>query len=106
MRRLTCPVFTRRSSRPAPLSKRSVTAVKPTGGSAPPLHLELAWQLDGLPKDLGVTLLVLGTFGIAIPGPVPPGFSFILLGVLALRPSMIERSGAPWRGGFPGSSAY
>ncbi len=85
-----------------PPSGRLIPVVKPSSGPpTPPLHLELARQLDGLPKELGVTLLVLGTFGVVIPGPIPPGFSFILLGVVALRPRLIEQSGAPLARRFP-----
>ena len=87
------------SSRPP---SRPVTSPQPPGG--PPshsLHLELARQLDGLPKDLGVTLLVIGTVGVVIPGPIPPGFSFILLGFIAVRPSILARSGAPLARRFP-----
>ena len=79
----------------------SVTAVKPPGEAAPQLHLELARLLDGLPHDLGVTLLIVGTFGIVIPGPIPPGFSFILLGTVVLRPTLLVRSGAPLARRFP-----
>lgn len=86
-------VLSRRENRPAP-------PVEPRG-QARPMHLELARQLDGLPRDLGVTLLVLGMVGVVIPGPIPPGFSFILMGVIALRPTMIERSGAPLARRFP-----
>jgi hypothetical protein len=67
----------------------------------PALHLELARQLDGLPHDLAVTLLLVGTFGIVIPGPVPPGFSFILLGTIAFQPTLLARSGAPLARRFP-----
>jgi hypothetical protein len=87
----------------SPTSKRSVAAVHPPGESAGlSLHLELARQLDALPKDLGVTLLVFGALGVVIPGPVPPGFSFILLGVIALRPGILARSGAPLARRFSG----
>ena len=83
---------------PSSRSNRPVTAVKPPGE---PLHLELARQLGGLPMDLGTSLLVIGTFGVIIPGPVPPGFSFILLGVVVLRPSILARTGAPLAHRFP-----
>ncbi|MGP0066326.1 MAG: hypothetical protein ACLQGP_22320 [Isosphaeraceae bacterium] len=83
----------------APPSRLMPAAEPPV--NALPLHLELARQLDGLPKDLGITLLVLGMFGVAIPGPVPPGFSFILLGVIALQPCLIERFGGPMARRFP-----
>jgi hypothetical protein len=85
---------------PSSRSNRPVTAVKTAGE---PLHVELARQLGGLPRDLGTSLLVLGTFGVIIPGPVPPGFSFILLGVVVLRPSILARGGAPLARRFPGA---
>jgi hypothetical protein len=79
-------------------SNRPVTAVKAPDES---LHLELARQLGGLPMDLGTSLLVLGTFGVIIPGPVPPGLSFILLGLVVLRPSILARTGGPLARRFP-----
>jgi len=33
--------------------------------------------------------------GIAIPDPIPPGASFVLLGVLFLRPGLIVRFAGP-----------
>ena len=45
-----------------------------------PLNLVLARKLDGLPKDMGITLIGLGAAGVVIPGIIPPGISFILLG--------------------------
>jgi hypothetical protein len=84
------------ATRPStPRLYRSAPRIKPSCGLPPlPPHQELARQLEGLPKDLGVTLVVLGIFGVVILGPIPPGFSFILMGVIALRPTLIERSGA------------
>lgn len=60
-----------------------------------PLHLELASKLDGMPRDLGIVLIVLGVVGIAIPGPIPPGASFVLLGIVFLRPGLVARFAGP-----------
>jgi hypothetical protein len=63
-------------------------------GSAP-LHRELAEKLQGLPWDLGLSLVSLGTIGVLIPGPVPLGPSFVLLGGVVLCPSLLARTGGP-----------
>ena len=61
-----------------------------TGSSPRSLpHLELARKLRGLPRDLGFVLIGLGAIGIAIPGPIPPGASFVVLGVLFAAPGLI-----------------
>lgn len=70
-------------------------APPPPAGSPPALHLELARKAEGLPRDLGVVLIGVGAVGIAIPGPIPPGASFVLLGGLFLRPGLIARFGGP-----------
>jgi hypothetical protein len=89
----------------APTVQRRRPAIAAGGPSctAPsaPLHLRLARKVEGLPKDVGVVLLGLGALGIAIPGPSPPGASFVLLGVLFLRPGLIVRFAGPLAGRFP-----
>jgi hypothetical protein len=57
------------------------------------LHRELAGKLDALPKDLGVALVGLGLVGVLIPGPVPLGASFILMGAAFLWPGSLARFG-------------
>ena len=95
MRRLPSAVF---PSAP----DRSPDAVGGLGECPPPLlHIELAQQLDSLPKDLAVALLVLGSCGVVIPGPVPPGFSFVLLGTVAIRPSLLMHGGGCLARRFP-----
>jgi hypothetical protein len=59
------------------------------------LHRELARKLGGLPRDLGVSLISLGVVGVVIPGPVPLGASFILLGTVVLCPGLLARTGGP-----------
>jgi hypothetical protein len=66
------------------------------------LHHELAEKLGCLPRDLAVTLISLGVVGVAIPGPVPPGASFILLGTVILWPGLLVRTGGPLARRFPG----
>jgi hypothetical protein len=46
-------------------------------------------------------LIGLGAIGIAIPGPIPPGASFVLLGVLFRRPGLIVRFAGPIARRFP-----
>jgi hypothetical protein len=70
------------------------------------LHLELARKLDGLPRDVGVALIGLGTIGIAIPGPIPPGVSFVLLGTVFLWPRLIARLAGPLARRFPRLSRF
>jgi hypothetical protein len=65
------------------------------------LHLELARKVEGLPRDPGVALIGLGVVGIAIPGPIPPGASFVLLGMLFLRPSLLAKRAGPLARRFP-----
>jgi hypothetical protein len=91
---------------PAALAVRRRSPATAAGGpscTAPstPLHLRLARKVEGLPKDVGVILLGLGALGIAIPGPIPSGASFVLLGVLFLRPGLIVRFAGPLAGRFP-----
>lgn len=68
------------------------------GASAPlegDLHRELAAKLSGLPRDLGVALVSLGVVGVAIPGPVPLGTPFVLLGTVVLWPKLLVKGGGP-----------
>lgn len=63
--------------------------------SEPQLHRELAEKLGGLPRDLAVALISLGVIGVAIPGPVPLGASFVVLGTVVLYPGLLGRTGGP-----------
>jgi len=75
----------------------------PARGRAPAtLHLELAKKLDGLPKDLGVALMGLGVVGVVIPGPIPLGASFILMGAVFLWPRFVARFGGWLASRLPG----
>jgi len=58
-------------------------------------HRELAEKLGGLPRDLGVSLISLGVVGVVIPGPVPLGATFIMLGTVVLCPGLLARMGGP-----------
>ncbi len=91
---------------PAAPSARRTRSKTPPGDparpSAPaPLHLELARKVEGLPRDLGVVLIGLGVVGVAIPGPIPPGASFVVLGVLFLRPGLLAKLAGPLASRFP-----
>jgi hypothetical protein len=66
------------------------------------LHRELARKLHGLPKDLGVVLTGLGAVGLVIPGPIPPGILFVLLGAAFLWPGILARFGGWLARWFPG----
>jgi hypothetical protein len=88
---------------------RKATIPRSTGGDVSelpsdltPLHHQLAQRLGYLPKDLAVTLISLGFVGVAIPGPVPPGPSFILLGAVILWPGLLVKTGGPLARRFPG----
>jgi hypothetical protein len=67
-----------------------------------PLHLEIADKLGGLPNDLGVALLGLGLLGVVIPGPIPLGASFILMGTAFLWPGLVARFGGCLASRLPG----
>ncbi len=58
-------------------------------------HRELAAKLGTLPRDLGVSLISLGVIGAVIPGPVPLGASFIVLGTVVLCPGLLAGMGGP-----------
>jgi hypothetical protein len=66
------------------------------------LHLELAKKLGGLPPDLGVALMGLGLFGTVIPGRIPLGASFVLVGVAFLSPGLVARFGGCVEGRLDG----
>lgn len=66
-----------------------------TAPADPPLHRELAEKLGGLPRDLAIALISLGVIGVAIPGPVPLGSSFVVLGTIVLWPGLLARTGGP-----------
>jgi hypothetical protein len=59
------------------------------------VHRELAEKLAGLPRDLGIALISLGMVGVVIPGPVPLGASFVVLGTVILWPGVLARTGGP-----------
>jgi hypothetical protein len=80
----------------------SPAAIRPDEHSSL-LLTNLVQQLDGLPNDLGITLLVLGTCGILIPGPIPPGLLLVALGAVVLRPKLVVRFGRPMARRFPGA---
>jgi hypothetical protein len=50
---------------------------------------------------VGVALIGLGAIGVAIPGPIPPGASFVLLGVVFVWPGLLARFAGPLARRFP-----
>lgn len=90
------PADTRRARRPdgpgRPVPGRRKVA---SPAAEPQLHRELAVKLSGLPRDLGVALISLGVVGVAIPGPVPLGTTFVVLGTVVLWPGLLGRTGGP-----------
>ena len=86
-----CP---KRSSRKAAIGR---LADRPGESICPqcPSSMRAAEKLGGLPTDLAVSLVSLGIVGIAIPGPIPPGLSFVLLGAVILWPGLLARTGGP-----------
>ena len=85
------------STPPAAACKQKRRAAKAPRPACPPSseppHIQLAQKLELLPRDVGVALMGLGTAGVVIPGPIPPGFSFVLLGSVFVFPRLIARFG-------------
>lgn len=94
---------TRRVRPRPPIDESAVPQVVPPAHdpSTVPLHCQLADTIGSLPKDLAVMLISLGVVGVAIPGPIPPGASFILLGTVILWPGVLVRTGGPLAHRFP-----
>ena len=57
--------------------------------------------LEHLPRDVGVVLVTLGTVGLVIPGPVPPGTPFIVFGAVFLCPKLVRPLNGRFRKRFP-----
>jgi hypothetical protein len=91
MLRLRPKSLPRKAATGRPIDRDPGEIVSARGG----LHHDLAEKLGSLPKDLGVSLISLGVIGVVIPGPVPLGASFILLGTVALCPGLLARTGGP-----------
>ena len=85
-----------RARRPTPGRREEIAPAEP------PLHVELADKLSGLPRDLGVGLISLGVVGVAIPGPIPLGTSFVIMGTVILCPGLLSRTGGPLARKCPG----
>lgn len=51
---------------------------------------KLAHRLEKLPPEIGVLLIVLGTAGVLLPGPV--GSPFLIAGGIALWPAAFRRT--------------
>ena len=78
-----------RVSKPSSPEPLSLVAVPPV-----PLHIELAQKLAGLPPDVGALLVGAGAAGLIIPGPIPPGTPFLVLGTVILCPALVVKLGA------------
>ena len=57
-------------------------------------------QYRGMPKELGVLLVVAGIGGILLPGPI--GTPILLLGGVILWPKAFKKWTPAWRSVFPG----
>jgi hypothetical protein len=74
--------------------KQAAGAAKPDRDlAALPLHQELAKKLEGMPLDLGIALVGLGAVGVLIPGPIPLGTTYLVVGVAFLWPGLVARFG-------------
>jgi hypothetical protein len=67
-------------------TKAAKPAERPIRGQTRP---RLAHRLEKLPPEIGVLLLVVGTAGIMLPGPV--GSPFLVAGGIALWPSAFQK---------------
>lgn len=72
----------------APVATRESSADGDTAESQA-FEVEQLRRIEGLPKEVGVLLLVAGIGGILLPGPV--GSPFLILGGLVLWPSAFRR---------------
>ena len=75
----------------------SPSVVRPAGASAGP---RLAHKLEKLPPEIGVLLIVIGTAGILLPGPV--GSPFLVAGGIAIWPSAFRETEDWLQGVAPG----
>jgi len=57
--------------------------------------------LERLPRDVGVVLITLGAAGLVIPGPIPPGTPFLVVGAVFLCPKLARPLGGRLRRRFP-----
>jgi hypothetical protein len=89
------PADTTRARPPAATGRPASRHRSAVASADPQLHLELARKLSGLPRDLGVALISLGLVGVAIPGPVPLGSTFVVLGTVVLCPGLVGRTAGP-----------
>jgi hypothetical protein len=67
-------------------AKASESADRPAGRDA---GARLAHRLEKLPPEIGVLLIVIGTAGLLLPGPV--GSPFLVAGGVALWPSAFRK---------------
>ncbi len=73
----------------------------PARDAGPDRGRRLERTLEHLPRDVGVILVTLGTVGLVIPGPVPPGTPFILFGAVFLCPKLVRPLNGRFRRRFP-----
>jgi hypothetical protein len=66
---------------------RAPEAARPAGREA---GSRLAHRLEKLPPEIGVLLVVIGTAGLLLPGPV--GSPFLVAGGIALWPSAFRKT--------------
>ena len=52
--------------------------------------MRLEVKLNQLPRDVGIVLITVGVVGLVIPGPVPPGTTFLVVGAVFLSPRLLR----------------
>jgi hypothetical protein len=63
--------------------------------------LRLEVKLGRLPRDVGAVLLTVGAVGLVIPGPLPPGLTFLAIGTVILSPKLLRPFGGCLRKRLP-----
>ncbi|MFO0953109.1 MAG: hypothetical protein U0835_18540 [Isosphaeraceae bacterium] len=70
-----------------------------TSATAEPGPSDDLLELQSLPKEVGVLLLVIGTGGVLLPGPV--GTPFLIMGGVVLWPRLFSKVESSFERRFP-----
>ena len=73
----------------------------PAGSASPDVRRRVRERLESLPRDVGYSLLAIGTAGMVIPGPVPMGGVLVAVGTFFIWPKLLDRWGEPLARRFP-----